>query len=274
MPVRIAPAPPTAVPALREEERYVPKGPDPGAEPLFSAIVPAYNEGASLEAAVRGLVAAFEEVGEPFEILVVDDGSRDGSGASADALAESDARVRAFHHPRNLGLGAAIRTAVEASRGTYLVGSPVDSPLDAGQIQAFHETMEPQAAFAYLPGKAACDVAVGYRIGRPGYGAFTRFASWGYRWMMRIGFLTFLRDFNWICMYRRSVFDKVRFEADDFIALPEILFRAKRAGLVLKQVPCPMQARRHGRGTVGRPRMLVQAFTGITRLWLKLTFGR
>lgn len=274
MPVRIQPPPPATMPRLREEEKYVPPAPDPSREPLFSAIVPAHDGCASLDRAVGGLVSAFEEVGEPFEILIVDDGSRDGAGAAADALAKSDPRVRAFHHGKKRGLGAAIRTAVQAARGTYLVESPVDAPLDAAQIQAFLETMEPQAAFAYLPGKRAADVAVGFRVSRPGHKRWVRLCSWVYRWMLRAAFWTWVRDFNWISMYRRSVFERVAIENDDFLAVPEILVKAKKAGLVLRQVPCPMRARAPGRGTARSPSMLVRAFTGMIRLWWRVKLGQ
>jgi glycosyltransferase involved in cell wall biosynthesis len=273
MPVRIDPAPATSLPPLREEDRYARPAPDSGAEPIFSAIVPACNEGDPLGPVVEGVIAAFEEVGEPFEILIVDDGSRDTTGSVADALAAADARVRVFHHGSNRGLGAAIRTAVEAARGSYLVGSPADSPLDADQIRAFFEMMEPQAAFSYLPGSRACDIAIGYRPRREGYRAWTRAASWIYRWMLRILFRAWVRDFNWISMYRRTLFERITIENDSFLAIPEIILKAKRAGMLLRQVPCPMRARRTGRGTVGRPRMLVTAFTGMIRLWVRLTFG-
>ena len=274
MPVRIAPPPESSLPKPREEDRYVPPAPRPDAEPLFSAIVPACNEAEGIEEAVGSLLSAFEEVGEPFEILLVDDGSRDATPALADALAARDPRVRVFHHGRNRGLGAAIRTGVQSARGTFIVGSPADSPLDAAQIRRFHETMEPQAAFAYLPGSRACDIAVGFRPARAGYRPWTRFMSWGYRWMLRLMFRMWLRDFNWICMYRREALERVAFTRDDFVALPEILIKAKRAGLRLVSVPCPMRARRTGRASVGRPRMLWTVLTGTLALWSEVTFRR
>ncbi|HXI01988.1 MAG TPA: glycosyltransferase family 2 protein [Candidatus Saccharimonadales bacterium] len=274
MPVRIEPPPPTAIPDPGPEGRYVPRPADPNAEPVFSVIVPSRDEEASLEGSVTELAAALEEIGEPFEILVVDDGSRDGTGRIARSLADADRRVRTARHEAGRGLGAALRTAVGMARGSYIVVSPVGSPLDAEQIRSFHEAMEPQARFSYLPGQRACDIAVGFRRVRAGYRPWMRFAAWGYRMTMRVLFRMWLRDFTWICMYRRRVLDSIPFEEDSFVALPEILVRAKRSGLVLRQVPCPMRARRDGKGPAGSPAMLRTAITGMLRIWWRIPAGR
>ncbi len=273
MPVTCNPPPAHRQPSLRETPRHAPRPLGAGAPLLFSVIVPAYNEGATLRGSVEHLLGVLEEVGEPYEVLIVNDGSRDDTPRVAEALAGEEPRVRALHHDRNRGLGAALRTAIAAARGEYIVGSPADSPLDAPQIRAFHEAMEARASYADFPGTAACDIAVGFRPERAGYKAWMRFCSAVYRWMLRIAFWTWLRDFNWICMYRRRVFEVVSIEFDAFVALPEILVKAKRAGFSLRQVPCPMKPRKVGKGTVGRPQVLFKAFANMVRLWLRVTFG-
>jgi cellulose synthase/poly-beta-1,6-N-acetylglucosamine synthase-like glycosyltransferase len=264
MPVIYNPSPAHRKPSGAETPRHVPRPLDASAPPLFSVIVPAYNEGATLRGSVEHLLGVLEEVGQPYEVLIVNDGSRDDTPKVAEALAGEEPRVRALHHDRNRGLGAALRTAIAAARGEYIVGSPADSPLDAPQLRAFHETMEAQAA---------CDIAVGFRPERAGYKAWMRFCSAVYRWMLRIAFWTWLRDFNWICMYRRRVFEVVSIEFDAFVALPEILVKAKRAGFSLCQVPCSMKPRKVGKGTVGKPQILFKAFANMVRLWVRVTFG-
>ncbi len=239
--------------------------PREGGPPRISMTVAAFNEEALVREALGRLVASLEAVGVPFEIIVVDDGSSDGTAAVIDSLAAADSRVRALHHDRNLGLGAAIRTAVAASRGDYIVGSPVDSPLGPNQIRAFRDAME---------GPPPCDVVVGYRPDRPGYRPWMRFGSRVYRLMLRWTLGVDLKDFNWISMYRRTVFDHVSIEFDRFIALPEILAKAGRAGLAFRQIPCPMQPRRSGKGTVGRPRVVWRASMDLLRLRIHLGLGR
>jgi glycosyltransferase involved in cell wall biosynthesis len=273
MPVIVNPPPKAPEAKRREQSKYVHAPLNPDATPVFSVVMPAFNEEATIKDALEGLVDVMTGYGEPFEVLVVDDGSLDGTFGIVQPLSGAGTHVRLLQHEKNRGLGAALRTAFAAARGDFIVGSPVDSPLHRDQLQAFHDTLEARATYSYFPGSSACDVAVGFRPQRLGYKWWMTICSWIYRMMLRISFRTWLRDFNWICMYRRSIFEKVKIEFDGFSALPEILVKAKRAGFKLKQVPCPMTARKVGKGTVGKPGILIKAFTEFVRLWIRLTFS-
>ena len=85
----------------------------------ISVLVPAYNEARNLEGAVRDVIraaAAFDE----FEILVVNDGNTDDTGADGERLAAEIRQVVVIHHPRNLGLRAAYPTALDRARMDYI----------------------------------------------------------------------------------------------------------------------------------------------------------
>jgi glycosyltransferase involved in cell wall biosynthesis len=89
----------------------------PPAEPVLTIAVPAFNAGALLERSVGSLIAA--DVGSAIEVLVVDDGSTDDTGARADALAAATpGTVRVLHQP-NRGHGGAINAALAAARGGF-----------------------------------------------------------------------------------------------------------------------------------------------------------
>ncbi len=270
MPALVNPPPKGPPVKPGEEPEPVPSSLDPDATPVFSVMMPAFNEEAVIGKTLREIIDVMTAYGEPFEVLVVDDGSEDGTSRIVEAVSGTGTHVRLFKHDRNRGLGAALRTAIAAARGDFIVGSPVDSPLGREQLRAFHDAIEARGIYA---GGGPGDVAVGFRLERAGYTWWMRIGSWIYRMLLRISFRMWLRDFNWICMYRRSVFEKVTIQRDGFSVLPEILVKAKRAGFKLKQVPCPMKARKVGKGTVGRPSVLFRAFAEFVRLWLTLTFG-
>ena len=76
----------------------------------------AYCEVASLEAVTRELRDALVALGRPYELLLIDDGSDDGTGALCDRLAGELSGVRVVHHPTNLGLGAVYRRVLSISQ--------------------------------------------------------------------------------------------------------------------------------------------------------------
>ena len=97
----------------------------------LSVVVPAYNEEGRLEPGLRRAVEYLRGRGRPFELLVIDDGSRDATSAIAAAFAAEGVRV--IRHERNRGKGAAVRTGVVASRGARVLISDADfsTPIEA-----------------------------------------------------------------------------------------------------------------------------------------------
>jgi len=109
----------------------------------LSVVIPAFNEADNLEPVVRETLAAFE--GQPsfgsFELIIVDDGSTDGTAAVADRLAQAHAPVTAIHHPANRGFGAALRSGFTASRGRLVTLITADGEVGPDQVIALIDDM-------------------------------------------------------------------------------------------------------------------------------------
>lgn len=90
--------------------------------PLMTFVIPAYNAVSTMETAVRSLS---EQTSDDWEAVIVDDGSVDGTGEAADALARGDERIRVLHQ-ENAGVSAARNAAIAAARGEYLAFLDVD----------------------------------------------------------------------------------------------------------------------------------------------------
>jgi glycosyltransferase involved in cell wall biosynthesis len=90
----------------------------------ISVVIPAYEEAARLGASLERVLAYLEARGDDFEVLVVDDGSRDATAAAAEAFAARGVRV--LRLPENRGKGAALRTGVLASRGRRVLLTDAD----------------------------------------------------------------------------------------------------------------------------------------------------
>jgi glycosyltransferase involved in cell wall biosynthesis len=91
-----------------------------------SVVIPLLNEEPSLAELHRRLVAVFEQLGVSYELIFVDDGSTDGSGALLDALARTDPRVGVVHFRRNFGKAAALDAGFQRSRGSYVFTMDAD----------------------------------------------------------------------------------------------------------------------------------------------------
>ncbi len=102
--------------------------------PRISAVIPAYNEAESLPELHGELVKSFEALGMPWEILYIDDGSRDGTAETIEKLCATDARVRGILLRRNFGKSAALATGFKAVRGDYVVTMDADLQDDPVEI--------------------------------------------------------------------------------------------------------------------------------------------
>ncbi len=103
--------------------------------PALSVVVPAYNEEACLATVlgeIRDVLARSEIPG--WEIVVVDDGSSDGTADVVETLAADDARLRLIRHARNGGQGAALATGFQAARGSWCTWLPADGQIPAAEV--------------------------------------------------------------------------------------------------------------------------------------------
>lgn len=95
--------------------------------PMLTIVVPVYNEEANIAPLYEKVCSAMEALGKPWELVLVNDGSRDRSSALLDALAKDDARVTVVHFPRNYGQTAAMMAGMDYARGDIVV--PMDGDL-------------------------------------------------------------------------------------------------------------------------------------------------
>jgi len=103
-------------------------------EPRLSIVVPAYNEAESLPELHRELVAALESLGMSWEVLYVDDGSRDGTDRVIEKLCAADPRARGILLSRNFGKSAALATGFKAVRGELVCTMDADLQDDPAEL--------------------------------------------------------------------------------------------------------------------------------------------
>jgi len=224
-----------------------------GSFPL-TVIVPAFNEESLLAGTVRELRAALTQLGLAAEIVVVNDGSRDRTGAIADELAEADGALVACHQ-QNQGLGGALRTGISVARGDYVLTWPADMPV----------APEDLAPFASALGSA--DVLVGVRSRRAGYSPLMRFNSWLYPQLVAWLFGLRLRDVNWIHLYRTPLVRRVTLTQRGIPMLVEALVRLRDLSATFREVPSEMKPRTTGTASASRVKVMWRTLRGLLQFW-------
>jgi dolichol-phosphate mannosyltransferase len=226
--------------------------------PALSLVLPAYNEDGNIARAVRGAAAAAGSLVADYEVIVVDDGSRDGTAAVLESLApELGPRLVVVRHPMNRGYGAALRSGFAATRGELVFYTDSDNQFDLVELRDF------------LPLMAECDAAFGYRLDRKD--PWTRRAASGF--FNRLSSVVFgmsVRDLN--CsfkLFRGDLLRSLPLESDDFFIDTEMVARMHRAGWRTVQRGVRHFPRTAGRSTV-RASDVPRTLAAITRFWLRL----
>src|SRR5712691_6710476 len=98
-------------------------------KPTISIIIPAYNEEGNISGTVHEVLKALDNRFGGYEILIVNDGSRDHTGEVANALAAENSRIKAIHNSPNMGFGYSYRRGVQAATGDYIGFFPGDDCL-------------------------------------------------------------------------------------------------------------------------------------------------
>ncbi|HEV8611475.1 MAG TPA: glycosyltransferase family 2 protein [Thermoanaerobaculia bacterium] len=224
--------------------------------PFVSVAIPAHNEQSNLPSTVRVLLERLPAIAGTFELLVVDDASRDGTGEIADRLAADDPRVRAFHHPENRGIGGGFVTALEHSRGEWFLLIPADLALD------------PEDLAKYFEASPDADVVIGVRSDKRDYGPFRRLVSWTNARMIRGLFQMRERQFQYISLYRTRLLREVGIEFwRSAFFLPEILIKAKARGARSREVFIRYVPRHAGRATGARLPLIARTARDMLVFW-------
>jgi glycosyltransferase involved in cell wall biosynthesis len=242
--------------------------PEPSAARVarLSYFFPAHNEEANLESLVREALETLATLTDRFEIIAVDDGSRDATPAIADALtAANPGVVRAVHHPTNLGYGAALRSGFGAAQYELVAFTDGDRQFHVADLGLLLDRMaQPDAP----------DVVVGYRIRRADPPIRTLYAR-AYRLANRIFFGLTVRDVDCACkLFRREALEDLRVESGGAFFSAEMLIKLRAAGRTVVEVGVPHYPRTAGTATGAKPRVVLRAVRDFWLLRLRMWANR
>jgi glycosyltransferase involved in cell wall biosynthesis len=226
----------------------------PARVPRLTYFFPAHNEEANIEGLVEEALERLPAIAETFEIIAVNDGSRDRTRALADELTTRyPGVVRAVHHPTNLGYGGALRSGFGAAR---------------------YDVEDIARLTARLAGPDTPDVVAGYRIRRADPLLRTVYARI-YRLANRIFFGLTVTDVDCACkLFRREALEGVRVDSEGAFFSAELLIKLRAAGRSVVEVGVPHYPRTAGSPTGAKPQVILRAVRDFWRLRLRMWVDR
>jgi glycosyltransferase involved in cell wall biosynthesis len=252
-----------------------PSRPDHASRPASARVAalsyffPAHDEAGNIEALVDEALLELDRIAERFEIIAVDDGSTDGTGAIADRLAAAHPEVvRVVHHPANLGYGAAVRSGMAAARYPLICFTDGDRQFRIADLARLTARLGQPAA------DGAADVVAGYRIKRADPALRLAYAR-AYRAALRVFFGLRVRDPDCACkLFRREALEGVRVESGGAFLSAELLIKIEGRGGVIVEQGVPHYPRTVGKASGADPRVVARAVKDFWSLRLRLWAGR
>lgn len=221
----------------------------------ISLVIPAYNEAAVIEQAVTEALEALTSLGRRYELIVVDDGSTDGTGAIVQSLQRRHPCVQFLQHRQNRGYGAALATGFRVARYAWVAFTDADCQFDLRELSRLLSLADTGV------------IVVGWRVHRQDPW-LRRFLSWGYnrlvRWLLKLP----VHDVDCaLKVYPRSLLRHLLPRTRGYFVNTEMLARAVRRGWIIREVAVTHRPRAAGRSKVGLGEVPRTAITLLRFCW-------
>jgi len=229
----------------------------------LSIFFPAYNDAGTIASLVIAAHRTAQALTSDFEILVVNDGSRDGTADIIDELARTYPEVRAIHHPRNRGYGGALRTGFREARKDFVFYTDGEAQYDPSELTLLWSRMTDDV-----------DLVNGYKISRsdPMHRVIIGRV---YHHTVKLLFGLRVRDVD--CdfrLLRRSIFDRVSLDRDSGVICLEMMKKIHDAGFRIAEVPVHHYHRAFGRSQFFNFSRLLRTAVDVAALWVDLVVVR
>jgi glycosyltransferase involved in cell wall biosynthesis len=223
----------------------------------LSAFFPAFNEEGNIGKMVEAFRAVLPQVADDYEIIIINDGSKDRTGEIADRLVQEYGRVRVVHHGRNLGYGAAIQSGVKACQKEYIFFTDGDNQFDVSQLSQF------------VPLILNHDGVIGYRLNRQDLWV-RKLNAWAWNRLVRLLFGLKVRDIDCAFkLFHRKVFEGIQLESSGAMISTEMLVKIKGRGFELHETGVLHSPRLAGIQTGANLRVILRAFKELFRFYMK-----
>ncbi|MHC4595316.1 MAG: glycosyltransferase family 2 protein [Planctomycetota bacterium] len=227
----------------------------------ISVFLPCYNEQDNITRVVEQALTVLEKLNVDFEVIIVDDGSSDGTGQIADSCAARSGRVKAVHHRTNLGYGAALQSGFKAATKELVFYTDGDGQFDINEMPPLLPLME------------RYDIVSCYRLNRQD-NLIRKINGWCWTKLVCLLFGMKIRDIDCAFkLYKRQIFDNIKVLSTGALVDTEILARAVRKGYCITQKGVHHYPRTAGAQTGANLRVILRAFKELFKLRSQIRSG-
>lgn len=228
----------------------------------LSVFFPAFNEEGNIERTVLDAVGVLDKLKiTDYEILVIDDGSKDKTPQIIDNLAKKNPKIKPIHHKTNLGYGEALKSGFYNAAKDYIVFTDSDGQFDFSEVSGFIKAIQ------------EADLIIGFRKKRndPMIRLILSKIAWGFILYLLLGLK--VRDID--CgfkMIKKSVLQKIPHLKSTRGAMinPELIIKAKKAGFKIKEIGVNHYPRTSGKPTGANLKVALKSYVDLFKLWLSL----
>ncbi len=230
----------------------------PQALTSLSLFFPCYNEAENVGPMIEQAVKVGEEYGIDYEVVVVDDGSSDGSVAIIKSWSAKNPRVRLVRHETNQGYGAALRTGFKNVQKDLVFLTDGDNQFHLSDIDKLFSKID------------SCDVVAGFRIVRQDK-AHRRLNGFLWTQLNKVIFGLPVRDVDCAFkLFRKKALEGLVLESNHLLIHAEILARLKKKGVKIEEIGVPHYPRTAGKATATKISSIFKTFYELFRLYWKI----
>jgi len=222
----------------------------------ISITLPAYNEKDNLKDVVLEALSVVKKITSDYEILIVDDGSTDGTKEIADSLAKEYPNVKVLHHKKNLGFGGAIKSCYRNATKDLVFLSPADKQVNMENLNDFVKAIE---------GK---DAVLGYRKSRPEK-KLRIITSKVFHFLLKLMFGLNFKEMSASLLFRRKALDVPMKSKSAFLSA-EVLYRIKKNGGKFGSTLIDYYPRTQGEEKGNKISVILKTCKDLFKLWYLL----
>lgn len=230
--------------------------------PSISIIIPAFNEEGNIEWVIKDTLKSLPVFFKDFEIMVIDDGSKDSTGKIIDTLSQNNKYIKVIHQ-KNGGYSKAMLTGIQKASKEFTAYMPADGQFLIEDMRHCFEVMRNN------------DLVLGYRGGRPDYTTYRMILSYGYLLLLALLFNFKYIDVGWVNIWNTKKLQKLKLEgAGGIFILTEIVVKFQKLGYKIVEAPSYYRVRRSGEVKNAKFNVVKDTLFNALILWVKLKTNR